>query len=100
MARLTTALVALLCCLPLAQGKVAPRKDCPTCSKQFTQRAIKEAFATEESNDDLVITAATEIQLDGRACKYEDVPKGAEVVLLQIASDKKAILKIHFRSKK
>jgi hypothetical protein len=100
MARLTTVLVALTCSLSPALGNVAQRHVLPAYGKQALRQAIQEACALEAASDELVITEATEVRVDGRACKYEDVPKGAEIVLLQVASNKKAILKIHFRTKK
>ena len=40
------------------------------------------------------------MKLDGHACKFQDVPGTATVVSLDVAADKKTILKIHFTSKK
>jgi hypothetical protein len=48
----------------------------------------------------LVITEKTEVKVDGKSCQYEQVPDGADIVLLEVAADKKMILRIHFRSKK
>jgi hypothetical protein len=48
---------------------------------------------------EFVITAKTEIKLDGKDCKYEDVPDDAEIVLLEVAADRRTILIIHFESK-
>src|SRR5579885_1116904 len=53
-----------------------------------------------EDKDGLVINDDTEILLDGRACKYEDVPNNAEITLIDLSADKKVVRKIHFRSKK
>jgi len=38
------------------------------------------------------------VKLDGRSCKYEDVPADAEIVLLDAHG--KLVRKIHFRTKK
>jgi len=51
-------------------------------------------------DDGLVITDATEVKLNGKVCQYEDVPGNAEIILLEVGRDKKAILKIHFRTQK
>ena len=40
------------------------------------------------------------MKLDGQTCKFQDVPGTATVVSLDVAADKKTILKIHFKSKK
>jgi hypothetical protein len=49
-------------------------------------------------DDGLEINDDTEILLDGKPCKYEDVPAGAEIVLLAVARDGRTVLKIHFRA--
>jgi hypothetical protein len=46
------------------------------------------------------ITDETEVLLDGRPCRYEEVPRGAVITLLVIAADRQTIRVIHFRSRK
>jgi hypothetical protein len=57
------------------------------------------ALTPGEAADGFTMTDQTEVQLDGRACKYADVPKDAQITLLEVSKDR-VILKIHFRSKK
>jgi hypothetical protein len=53
-----------------------------------------------EQEGGLVITDDTEVKLDGKLCKYEEIPESAEVILLEVGKDKKSVLKLHFRTKK
>lgn len=46
------------------------------------------------------ITADTEVLLDGRACRYDQVPQGSVITNLEVTADKKHIFRIHFRSGK
>ena len=98
MTRLTMALAALLLCLPMAHARLASAKDRPVFDRPLPP-APKAEPATQ-SDGELVISDDTEVKLDGKACKYEDIPESAEVILLEVSADKKAVLKLHFRSKK
>jgi hypothetical protein len=93
------ALVASLCFLSATHAALAPRKAHPDLGKTFAARLVKEAGSADQK-DELLITEETEIKLDGRACKYQDVPGSAAIILLELASNKKAVLRIHFRTKK
>ena len=53
-----------------------------------------------ERKRELVITAATEIQVNGRACRLDEVPAGAEIILLDVATNSAVIRKIHFQTRK
>lgn len=100
MIRLTMVLVALLGCLPSAQGSLAPRPIQAHPAKDIRARLLTEAVKPAPKDDGLVITDATEVKLNGKTCKYEDVPSNAEIILLEVGRDKKAVLKIHFRTQK
>jgi hypothetical protein len=49
---------------------------------------------------EFVITEQTEVLLDGKPCKYQDVFGNARIVRMEVAEDKKTVLKIHFRTAK
>ena len=107
MNRWTTTFAAFLCFLPPALANLSPRNDPPPLSKEPFLKAAKDAppdkpAAAEEKKADqkLVVTDKTEVQLDGQNCKLADVPATASVVNLEVAADKKTILKIIFQSKK
>jgi hypothetical protein len=92
-------LVACLCCLSPAYASLTRSQDRPHLQKEFGRDRGPEP-APKSSQGGLVITEDTEVKLDGQACKFEEVPKNAEIILLNLASDKKVILQIHFRTKK
>jgi hypothetical protein len=77
----------------LAAGKTALR------AAQRTEEPAR-AAREQDPRQELELTANAEVRLDGRACKYDDVPLGAEVIYLELGPDRKSILKIHFRSKR
>ena len=116
MARLTIALLALLCFLSSATATLAPRQNYvvfredrldkllgnsrPETRKDSSSEVAKQPTDGEQKAE-FHITAQTEVKLDGRPCKYEEVPKDAVIIHLEVeSSSNQAILKIHFRSKK
>ncbi|HVS36611.1 MAG TPA: hypothetical protein VMS17_13700 [Gemmataceae bacterium] len=108
MTRWTTTFAAFLCFVPAAMANQTQKNDLPTVAKEPLPKAAKDApasdkpAAADEKKDDqkLVITDKTEVQLDGRDCKLADIPATASVISLEVAADKKTIVKIHFQSKK
>jgi hypothetical protein len=82
----------------MAHASLAPSKDRPLFDKPLP--TAPKAEPAPHSDGELVISDDTEVKLDGKACKYEDIPESAEVILLEVSRDKKAVLKLHFRSKK
>jgi hypothetical protein len=48
----------------------------------------------------LVYNENTEVLLDRRPCRVEDLPPECEVILLELARDRKTVLKLHLRSKR
>jgi len=112
MTRTTLVLASLLSLAPVAAASLAPRnnplpgKDAlPTTAKDraFSLDKPAEPVAAAEPAEEkpkLVINDQTEVLLDGKACKFGEVPPGASIVNLSVAADKKTILKIFFQSKK
>jgi hypothetical protein len=92
-------LVVSVSFLPPATASLSPRSAHATPGSNFPKELLKEA-SSRERGDELVITDQTEIKVDGQASKYEEVPKEADIILLEVAADKKAILRIHFQTKK
>jgi hypothetical protein len=110
------AFLAALLFLSPAAATFAPRQDphgfsknwspprtknlAPELAKELSRERLNDSSAPEQKQE-FRITDQTEVELDGHPCKYKDVPNDAVIVLLEVASDsQKAILKIHFRSKK
>lgn len=56
--------------------------------------------ATALSQPEYALTEETEVRLNGRPIKYNDVPDTAQIILLEVGPDQKTILRIHFESKK
>jgi hypothetical protein len=99
MVRLILALSLLLCCLPTARATtVAPKHEPDIKKKDLPPPEIKEEDQQKEDGE-LILNEDTEVQLDGKACKYENLPADVEIVVLDLASDHKTIKKIHFRTK-
>ena len=46
------------------------------------------------------VTEQTEVLLDGKACRYQDVPQQATILRMEVAPDRKTVLRIHFRTGK
>jgi hypothetical protein len=100
MTRLLIALALPLWLVPAANAMLTPAPRDTAASRQNLFKEMAKDTSVPEKEKDLVITERTEVKLDGRECKYEEVPDGADIVLLEVASDKKAIIKIHFQTKK
>src|SRR5262249_19695939 len=50
--------------------------------------------------EEFKFTEQTEVTLDGRPCRYKDVPAGASILLIELAPDRTTILRIHVRARK
>jgi hypothetical protein len=98
MVRLTMALAASLFVITPAFAALAPRKAPVDFGAAAPHKLVKQTSESAKDDGDLVIDDDTEIKLDGKDIKYEDVPKDAQIILLDVSADRK-IRKIHFRSK-
>jgi len=93
------ALLALVLFIPTAPAALTPHSGTSPFPDRFPDDLARAAFPHQEK-DEYVLAETTEVQLDGKGCKLADIPAGASIVNLEIAADKKTILKIYFRSKK
>jgi hypothetical protein len=59
-----------------------------------------EQAAGREGPTEFVVTERTEVLLNGKPCKYQDVPGHARIVWMEVAADKKTVLRAHFRTGK
>jgi hypothetical protein len=89
--------LALVCCLALPTAAVATQSSLPH-NLPFNQSLTEllENLPTIQ----LVYNENTEVELDGHPCRVEDLPPECEIILLELASDHKTVLKLHLRSKK
>jgi hypothetical protein len=75
------------------------RREPTALTGRIPHRAILSSSGPVEKNDEYRITQDTEVLLDGRPCRFEQVPKDATIVLLEtITNESKEISRIHFRS--
>jgi hypothetical protein len=93
------ALVTFLACLPIASAMFASPKGDPGVVKDLSQQLMYRARPPQPKRE-LVITAETEIKVDGNACRLDQVPAGAEIILLDVTPDRAVIRKIHFQTRK
>jgi hypothetical protein len=97
MIRWMTILLVSLCYLSPAWASLD--RKAPVAANKLLP--IKALSSLAEKNDDFRITAQTEVLLDGRPCRYEQVPDGAMIVLLEtVSNESKEIARIHFRSQR
>jgi hypothetical protein len=105
MSRLTLALAAWLSFASVSSASLTPRKEPrrfaneapPAPASQLPAQALEQATGAETQSE-FIVTEGTEILLNGKPCKYADVPASASIVRMEVAADKKTLLKIHFRT--
>jgi hypothetical protein len=101
------ALVVLLCVLSPAPASLAGRKEPPVFDRTppaAEARSLPATVAREvlapRARPQYQLTEETEVVLDGRPCKYRDVPGNVSIIRMEVGPDEKTILKIHFRTRK
>jgi hypothetical protein len=107
MLRLTLTLAAWMSFSSAVLASLAPRKEsalfdrdaAPLLASKLSPRIFQQG-AGQDSGSEFNLTERTEILLDGKPCKYEAVPGHATIVHMEVAADRKTVLKIHFRSGK
>src|SRR5262249_33535040 len=107
MTRLTLALAVWVSLISVASASLTPRKQTSTFANQIppaqTARLLTETLrraAGGENKWEIALTDQTEILLNGKPCRYEEVPRNASIMQMEVAEDKKTVLKIHFRTRK
>jgi hypothetical protein len=106
MTRVVLTLVAFLSLMPPASATLTFRKE-PTIARKDFLQAYQKALPQSEhwvtgrkQEGEFVITDETAVFLDGRKCRYRDVPEKAHIASLEVAPDRKTVLKVHFRTAK
>ena len=108
MPRSALALCLGLCLVSPASATLTPRKEPSTdltnpLSAAWAKsllRGVAQSTSTRSSGEEFNVTEQTEVILNGRPCRYKDVPAGASILLMELAPDRKTILRIHFRARK
>jgi hypothetical protein len=107
MTRVILALAAWMSVVATVSASLTPPKEPPAFGKEFDQvqapmlsaKALK-LVVKQSAISEFVVTDQTEIVLDGRLCRYAEVPAHATIMRIEVAADKVTVLKIHFRTKK
>lgn len=84
----TLCLVAHAGAAPVAKDK--PAADAPAAEKDV---------AVSPDENPFVLTKDTDVRLDGRPWDYDAIPDDAIVMNMQVASDRRTIVRIQFRSR-
>jgi hypothetical protein len=107
MARLTLALAAWICLVTVGSAALTPRKDLLTSDRELPRTAVARAAsaapvqaAAQSAKSEFKVTDRTEVLLNGQPCRYEEVPAAATIVLMEVATDRQTVLRIHFRTRK
>jgi hypothetical protein len=105
MTRLVLALVAWLGIASVAPATLTPRRetpilgaDVPHAVKLFAKLLSREVGPSDSS--EYVLTDRTEVLLNGKVCKYAEIPANARIIRMEVAADQRTVLRIHFRTGK
>jgi hypothetical protein len=105
MIRLVLGLVVWIGFVTAAPATVTARKDAPLFGKEAQHfQAAKAPVAAlaivtaRAQASDYVVTEETEVLLNGKPCRYKDVPDNATILRMELGPDNKTVLKVHFRA--
>jgi hypothetical protein len=105
MTRLILTWVAWISLVPTLSASLTPRKEPPPFCKQVPRIPVanhlveaREQATGLETESEFIVTNRTEVLLNGKPCRYEEVPEHAGIVRMEVAADKRTVLKIHFRT--
>src|SRR5262249_22148951 len=101
MTRLTLTLAAWMSLVPVASASLTPRKEPRWPGKEVPSAPVPSEPAAGRGNpSELVVTGRTRVLLDGKPCKYEEVPAHARIGGMEVAADRKTVLEVRFRTGK
>jgi hypothetical protein len=107
MNRLILVLAAWMSLVSTVSASLTPRKEPAPLREEVrlvlpvkSLLAAQEQGVARESESEFVVTERTEILLNGKPCKYEEVPRHSSIVKMEVAADKKTVRRIHFRTRK
>ena len=100
MIRYFLTLMSWIALLPSANAMITPHRDFSPLRESGYHPFVKRLTALAQDRP-YQITEQTEVLLDGRTCKYQEVPNSAEIIQMEIDSDiSRGIVRIHFQSRK
>ena len=98
MARCLLVVVVLLGAISSAAASLAPRPDTVPFGKGLPGEQGRVQWARLFPQEKAFrVTAETEVRLNGRRCKYEEVPADARIRHLEVGPDGQTILRVDFR---
>jgi hypothetical protein len=107
MTRLTLALAAWISLISAASATLTPRSERPTTGGEIRPAAAPRSLGstgqrTAACNDaaEYVLTEETEVLLNGKPCRYREVPASATILRMEVAPDRKTVLKVLFGTQK
>ena len=104
MTRLTLVLAVWISLVSAASATLTPRKERPPLGPDPLPRVQAPKLSAEAAGygaaPEFRVTEQTEVLLDGKACRYQDVPEQATILRMEVAPDRKTVLGIHFRTGK
>jgi hypothetical protein len=106
MVRLTWTLAVWMSLVGAVSASLAPRKESSPLGHGVPSAPAARFLAPAPdqtaggANADYVLTDQTEVFLNGKPCKYAEIPAHARIVHMEVAADNKTVLKVHFRTGK
>lgn len=89
-------LVSLLYLSPVSASLEG--KERSWADKRISTQAARSS-PTVSANDEYRVTESTEVLLDGRRCRYDEIPNNAIITLMETASNEsKEVVRVHFRT--
>jgi hypothetical protein len=100
MTRLALALAVWMSLAGVATASLESRKQSLSRREDAWAALTVPPSAVRASQPQFQVTEQTEVLLDGKPCRYAEVPATAVIIKMEVAEDKKTVLKVHFRSRK
>jgi hypothetical protein len=106
MTRLTLALAVWIGFVSVGWASLAPRKESEWTREVSLLRnarhtaKVLDPTAAREARPQFNVTKQTEVLLNGKPCRYQDVPSHATIIQMEVAADKKTVLRVYFRTQK
>jgi hypothetical protein len=94
-------LFTLIICLALVSSARATLSPVHRSSLHEREpRALVSSLPARIGDSPYRVTEQTEVKLNGRTCKFHEVPSTAKIILMEIDSDvSRNILRIHFQNR-
>ncbi len=113
MTRLTLSLAIWLGLVSVVPASPSPRKEAQPSRERsaavdllrqsaprFPAKSALVAPTVEGPESEFLMTAATAVVVDGKPCRYEEVPAQASIVRMEVAPDRKTVIRVFFRTRK